>query len=132
MRALLRPELYVAAASLSGVLSIAVLQLLPHTDPRRDEFVLLFGDLEELVGSEHDPAARLERAAKNPSRLPRLFISVSQQEEIYPLSGMFHAACQSLGVQSEYHEEDGAHDWVFWDRQIRGFLSAVLVPIPTK
>jgi putative tributyrin esterase len=126
-----RPELYAAAASFSGVLSLAVLQLLPDTDTRKDEFALLFGDLDKLVGSEHDPAVWLESAAKNTSQLPRLFISVSRQEDIYPLSGMFHEACQSLGVQSEYYEEDGGHDWLFWDGQIRRFLSAVLGPMPT-
>ncbi len=130
--ALLRPDLYSAAASFSGVLSLAVLQLLPETDPRREEFAMLFGGLEGLVGGQHDPAVWLERASKDPSRLPRLFISVSRQEDIYPLSGMFHAACQSLGVPAEYHEEDGAHDWFFWDGQIRRFLSAVLGPIPTS
>jgi S-formylglutathione hydrolase FrmB len=129
--ALLRPDLYSAAASFSGVLSLAVLQLLPETDPRREEFALLFGDLAGLVGSQHDPAVWVERASKETSRLPRLFISVSRQEDIYPLSGMFHAACQSFGVASEYHEEDGAHDWFFWDGQIRRFLSAVLGPMPT-
>jgi len=127
--ALLHPELYAAAASFSGVLSIAALALLPDTDPRKGEFALLFGGLEHLAGGEHDPAVWLERAAKDPSRLPRLFISVSRQEDIYPLSGMFHAACQAAGVQSEYHEEDGAHDWFFWDRQIRLFLASVLGPI---
>jgi putative tributyrin esterase len=129
--ALLRPERYAVAASFSGVLSLAVLQLLPDTDPRRDEFALLFGGLENLVGGEHDPAVWLERAARDASSLPRLFLSVSRQEDIYPLSGMFHEACQSLGVQSEYHEEDGGHDWLFWDGQIRRFLSAVLGPLPT-
>ena len=128
--ALLHPELYAAAASLSGVLAIAVLQLLPQSDPRREEFALLFGDLDKVVGSEHDPAVWLERAGKNSSPLPHLFISVSRQEDIYPLSGMFHAACQSLGVQSDYHEEDGNHDWPFWDGQIRRFLAAILGPIP--
>ncbi len=130
--ALLRPELYAAAASFSGVLSVAVLQFLPDTDPRKDEFAMLFGDLEKLIGSEHDPAVWLERAATNAPNLPRLFISVSRQEDIYPLSGMFHEACQSLGVHSEYHEEDGGHDWLFWDGQIQRFLSAVLEPMPTK
>ncbi len=128
--ALLHPELYAAAASFSGVLAIAVLTLLPDTDPRKKEFALLFGGLENLAGGEHDPAVWLERAAKDPSRLPRLFISVSRQEDIYPLSGMFHASCQAAGVQSEYHEEDGAHDWFFWDRQIRLFLASVLGPLP--
>jgi len=129
--ALLHPERYAAAASFSGVLSLAILQTLPD-DPRQHEFAFLFGDLRKLSGSEHDPAVWLQRAATNSSLLPRLFIAVSRQEDIYPLSGMFHVACQSLGVQADYHEEDGGHDWFFWDAQIRRFLAAVLGPIPTK
>ena len=129
--ALLRPERYAAAASFSGVLSLAIFQLLPD-DPRQSEFSHLFGDLDKLPGSKHDPSVWLQHAAQDPSLLPRLFISVSRQEDIYPLSGMFHAACQSLGVQSDYHEEDGGHDWFFWDGQIRRFLAAVLGPIPQE
>jgi S-formylglutathione hydrolase FrmB len=125
--ALLHPERYAAAASFSGVLSLAIFQLLPD-DPRQKEFAFLFGDLDQLDGSEHDPAIWLQRAAKDPARLPRLFIAVSRQEDLYPLSGMFYAACRSLGVEAEYHEEDGGHDWTFWDAQIRRFLGAVLGP----
>jgi putative tributyrin esterase len=128
--ALLHPELYSAAASFSGVLSLAILQLLPQTDPRRAEYTLLFGELEKLSGGEHDPMVWLERGVKNPSALPRLFISTGRQEDIYPLSGMFHAACQKLGIQSEYFEEDGAHDWFLWDGHIRRFLASILGPIP--
>jgi len=128
--ALLHPELYSAAASLSGVLTLAVLALIPDSDPRKAEFAQLFGGLDNLTGGEHDPAVWLERAAKDPACLPSLFISVSRQEDIYPLSGMFHTACQALGVKSEYHEQDGAHDWFFWDGQIRLFLTSTLGPIP--
>jgi S-formylglutathione hydrolase FrmB len=127
--ALLHPELYIAAASFSGVLSLNILGLDPD-DQRKHEFALIFGDLDKLPGSEHDPAVWLQRGAANPSALPRLFIAVGRQEDLYPLSGMFHAACQSLGVQSEYHEEDGHHDWFLWDRQIRQFLASVLGPSP--
>jgi putative tributyrin esterase len=126
--ALLHPELYAAAASFSGVLSLEILKLNPD-DRRRREFALLFGDLDKLSGSDHDPAVWLRRAAQNPSTLPRLFIAVGRQEDLYPLSGYFHAACQSLGVQSEYLEEDGHHDWFLWDRQIRQFLISILGPI---
>jgi len=128
--ALLHPELYAAAASFSGVLSLAVLALLPESDARKPEFARLFGSLDKLAGGEHDPAAWLERAAKDPAGLPHLYLSVSRQEDIYPLSGMFHAACQALGVASEYHEQDGAHDWFSWDGQIRLFLGSILGPIP--
>jgi S-formylglutathione hydrolase FrmB len=127
--ALLHPELYAAAASFSGVLSLEILKIDP-SDWRRREFSLLFGDLAKLPDSEHDPAVWLARAAIDSSRLPRLFLSVSRQEDIYPLTGMFHQACQSAGIASEYHEADGAHDWFFWDGQIRLFLTSVLGPIP--
>ncbi|MBN1919667.1 MAG: esterase family protein [Anaerolineae bacterium] len=126
--ALLRPELYAAAGSFSGVLSLEFLRAHPQ-DPRRDEFALLFGDLERLSGSEHDPAAWLQRAAQAPSALPHLYIAVGRQEDLYPLSGLFHAACQTLGVRSEYHEEDGQHDWFLWNRQIRAFLTVLLGPV---
>jgi putative tributyrin esterase len=124
--AFLRPELY--SASFSGFLSLVFLRVYPN-DPRRPEFATLFGDLEKLAGSEHDPAVWLKRASKDPSALPRLFIACSRQEDLYPLSVQFHAACLSLGVQAEYHEEDGRHDWFFWDGQIQRFLAAVLNPL---
>ncbi len=128
--ALLFPSRYAAAASFSGVLSMAILSLLPENDPRKDEFSWLFGDLDLLVGSEHDPTFWIQGAAKDAACLPELYISVSCQEDLYPLSGAFHALCQSLGIHSTYHEEDGAHDWFFWDRQMRWFLEAILGPIP--
>jgi S-formylglutathione hydrolase FrmB len=123
------PERYAHAASFSGALSLAILTAVPN-DPRQAEFARLFGDLDKLAGSKHDPAVWLQQAAKDPDSLPQLFISVSRQEDLYPLSVEFQAACQSLGIKSEYYEEDGAHDWFFWDRQIRRFLAICLGPIP--
>ncbi|MEW5941709.1 MAG: alpha/beta hydrolase-fold protein, partial [Chloroflexota bacterium] len=83
--ALLRPELYSAAASFSGFLSLDFLRAYPD-DPRLPEFRTLFGDLNKLPGSEHDPAVWLKRAAQNPSALPRLFMSTACQEDLYPLN----------------------------------------------
>jgi putative tributyrin esterase len=129
--ALLHPELYSAAASFSGVLSLEILKIDP-ADWRRKEFSLLFGPLDQIVGGEHDPVVWLKRVAQNPSAVPNLFIYVGRQEDIYPLSGYFHAACQSLGVKSEYHEEDGQHNWFLWDKQIRQFLASILGPMPNQ
>jgi putative tributyrin esterase len=123
--ALLHPELYGAAASFSGVLSLEILRLLPE-DARREEFTGLFGDLEKLPGSEHDPAVWLRKAAQNAAALPGLFITCGRQEDLYPLSGMYYAACQALGVKAAYNEEDGGHDWLNWNRQVRWFLKEVL------
>jgi len=123
--ALLHPDRFYAAASFSGVLSLEVLRAIPN-DPRQEEFVWIFGDLEKLTGCKHDPAVWLKRASKDPSALPRLFIACGRQDDLYPLNKMFYEACNSLGVNVNYHEEDGKHDWPFWDLQIKRFLKAVI------
>lgn len=126
--AFLYPELYSAAASFSGLLSLAFITAYPN-DPRRGEFEYLFGNLEKMTGSEHDPAVWLKRAAINPGKLPGLYIACGRQDDLYPLNTQFYTACQSLGIQVEYHEEDGFHDWFFWNAQIQRFLAANLKPI---
>lgn len=127
--ALLHPGHFAAVACFSGVLSLDFLTLYPN-DPRRPEFETLLGDLNQLSGGPHDPAVWLRRAAQHPQDLPRLFISCGRQEDLYPVNVMFAAACRELGVPIEYHEEDAQHDWIFWDREIRRFLAAVLEEKP--
>jgi putative tributyrin esterase len=126
--AFLHPELYSAAASFSGVLSLAFITAYPN-DPRRGEFEYLFGDLDKLTGSEYDPAVWLKRSSQNPSSLPKLFMACGRQDDLFPLNTQFYAACQSLGIHVDYHEEDGFHDWFFWNAQIQRFLAAYLRPI---
>lgn len=130
--ALLRPELYAAAASFSGALSLEFLRLNAH-DPRIPEFTHLFGDVKKLPGSQHDPAAWLQAAARHPEKLPRLFMACGQQDDLYPLNQLFYATCRSLGIDIDYHEEpEGKHDWFFWDAQIRRFLEKILNTLPQR
>ncbi len=124
-----QPGRFAAAASFSGALSLAILHALPD-DPRRAEFAHLFGELERLAGTAHDPDVWFERAAADPAALPRLFMSVGRQEDLYPLNRLVHAKLQALGIPVDYFEADARHDWFFWDGQIRRFLAAVLGPPP--
>jgi S-formylglutathione hydrolase FrmB len=126
--ALLHPEKYLAAGIFSGVVSLAILALMPN-DLRRAEFTHLFGDLNRLAGSEHDPAVWLQRAVRKPETLPYLYVAVGRQEDLYPVNQAFNAACQQLGLKIEYHVEDGKHDWYFWDSQIQRFLARTLKPV---
>jgi S-formylglutathione hydrolase FrmB len=127
--ALLHPELYSVAASFSGVLSLAILNNDP-SDMRREEFRLLFGDFDKLPGSAYDPAVWLQKAVAEKVDLPRLFVACGRQDDLYPLSKLFTANCASLGIPVDYYEEDGKHDWYFWDRQIRRFLQQILGDLP--
>jgi putative tributyrin esterase len=123
------PERFCAAASFSGVLSLEILKLDPD-DSRRKEFALLFGSLDKLYDSPHDPAVWFQSASKDPAKLPRLFISCGRQDDLYPLNKLTAAALKQLGIPVDYYEEDARHDWLFWDPQIRRFLKAVLGELP--
>jgi putative tributyrin esterase len=126
--AFLHPELYSAAASFSGVLNIAFLKTYPH-DIRRAEFEYLFGDLDKLIDGEYDPLFWLKQAAQNSSSLPKLYISCGRQDDLYQFNVDYHAACKSLGIPVDYHEENASHDWFFWNAQIQRFLAANLQKI---
>ena len=119
------PERFFAAASFSGVLSMEIMRT--HAgDPRQNEFEHIFGDLSQLPGSEHDPITWLKQAAQNISTLPQLYIACGRQDDLYPLNVYAHQVCQQLGIPHDYHEEDGKHDWDFWDKQIKRFIHCVL------
>jgi len=125
--AFLHPELYAAAASFSGAFVPGFILAYPN-DPRLPEFEVLFGDLGKLVGSQHDSNVWIERAARDPAVLPRLFMACGRQEDVLLLNRQFQAACQEHGIPVDYHEEDGKHDWFFWNKQIQRFLSIILKP----
>ena len=127
--ALNHPERYCAAASFSGVLTLDILTAIPD-DPRQDEFRHIFGDLNQLLGGEHDPLVWLKKAANNPAALPQLTVACGFQDDLYPVNRQFYAACQAADIPVDYIEEDGKHDWYFWDQQIKRFLKKVLGPPP--
>ncbi len=124
--AFLRPDLFKAAASFSGVLSLAILN--NADEPRQAEFLHLFGDFQELPGSEHDPAEWVRNAVEHNIQLPELYIACGKQDDLYPLSVFFHRACQAARFNVHFHDEDASHDWFFWDKQILRFLNEVLEP----
>ena len=107
------------------MLSLEILKL-DRDKSRQEEFALLFGDLDKLYGSPHDPAVWIQNAAKDPGRLPRLFIACGRQDDLYPLNQRVVASLHKLGIPVDYYEEDARHDWFFWDPQIWRFLKAVL------
>jgi len=119
--ALLRPELYCAAGSFSGLLGLQLLSLIDDIDLRQ-EFTQLFGDLNRASGSPDDPLVWLENAAKNPGAFPRLYASCGRQDPLLPINQFFQQRAQSLGFPLTYVEEDGIHDWFFWQSQITHFL----------
>lgn len=131
-----RPDLYAAAASFSGAVDIAFhatpLQM-PQNSPHQVSgeaqlpfFVAdCFGDFGKMKGSHRDVIALYEKADKE--TLPRLYQSCGTKDYLYGMNKCFYGKMTELGAQIEWRETEGmAHEWDFWDMEIRYLLKTWL------
>ena len=126
--AFLRPDLYSAACSLSGVLALNIFFAPPdkvENPALMHEFDMIFGGLEGLSGSMHDPMTWLKNAASTSAPLPRLYAACGLEDDLLPLNRLFAHAAAQLGVPLHYQEEPGGHEWIYWQKQIEKFILAI-------
>ncbi len=118
--ALANPERYAAAASLSGALDIASL-----SDLREDflpEWLSIFGPQASIKDTEDDLlhlASQIRESAAHP---PRLYQCCGTEDYLYPANQSFLAHARRLGLDIEYSEGPGNHEWGYWDAQIQRVL----------
>lgn len=127
--ALRRPERFAAAASFSGAADM--MRVLHDVDwPWGEENENTFGPLDEARGGDDDLVALLDRAA--PDALPKLYLSCGTEDWLLPSNRAFRARAQKRGVQMDYFEGPGGHDWDFWDAEVRKVLGWLPLPSTTE
>ncbi len=122
--ALIKPEKYSCAASLSGALDLAgLMQDLKTGDvegPFRPQS--LFESPDRIEGSDADLFALMAELKKSGKPLPRIFQSCGTEDFIYPLNCSAKEKMKKLGVDLTYEEHPGIHDWNYWDTNIQHVL----------
>jgi S-formylglutathione hydrolase FrmB len=110
------PDVFASATSHSGALMHGTRK------PRETglwEFDDVFGTT--LEGSAHD-LLKLARSAKAAGTLPRIRIDCGTDDPLLKDNRDFHEALNAIGVDHEYEEFPGAHDWNYWDLHVRDAL----------
>lgn len=123
--ALRKPEMFAAAASLSGALDIA--HLIPEladspieADYRRDLFRQIFGD-KDPRGTENDLMYLIQQV--DPATVPMLFQCCGTEDFLYEDNVRFRNLCNQIdGLKHTYTEGPGEHDWAYWDARIQDVL----------
>jgi S-formylglutathione hydrolase FrmB len=123
--ALSRPDLYAAAASLSGAVDIAEV-IKERDDPGHKGWPEImrniFGDLEKVPGSQHDLFALADKVSKAASK-PRLFQYCGTEDALYKDNLRLRDFIRPLGFDYTYAETPGDHSWVYWDKMIQKVLA---------
>lgn len=119
--ALTYPQRYAAAASLSGALDVVRLTG-TELDAGQDELVHVFGDPQSLAGSRNDLFALAESVLRSGKRLPKLYQWCGTDDFLYLDNRRFRKHLETLGVEVDYAEGPGGHEWSCWDAQIQQVL----------
>ncbi len=117
--ALTYPERYAAAGSFSGVVDL-VSEI--EGQPDRHNWERVFGKTDNLRGSEMDTFGLMKINA-DAERKPRLYVSCGTDDFLYGHHKRFVPALIENGWDVIGFEKEGAaHEWGFWDEQIRMFI----------
>ena len=112
-----KPEVFSAAASLSGACDLKGLR------DRPEELALVFGDVRGISRSGGDLVELARALARSSKPKPTLFQCCGTEDPMREGNRSFRDAVAGLGFQHHYEEGPGQHDWAYWDRAIQRVLS---------
>ncbi|MGA2630809.1 MAG: alpha/beta hydrolase family protein [Terriglobia bacterium] len=116
------PQMFAAAASLSGALAAARWKRRPIDDPV----------FQKLVDGVYGPPDSPTRAAEDPFELikkvpadlrPQIYFSVGSEDFLLEENHEFAKHLSELKVPYQYREFPGKHEWPVWDREIQVVLA---------
>lgn len=91
-----------------------------------DYYRQIFGDLKEVEQSEMNPEVLIGRIMEENDRLPELYLAVGTEDFLYGHNQDFKQFLEEKQVLFEYHEGEGTHDFVFWNRYLEPAIQWLL------
>lgn len=121
------PNQYGFVGTLSGVIDIKA-RYRQGPDPLSPaDFYLLFGD-QDPAGTDKDNYYLLKRALETGIELPQIWMACGLDDGLVEQNRYFE---ESYGGQLDlvYIEDEGGHDWAFWDKYLEVMLNALPINI---
>lgn len=89
---------------------------------RRSFFEAIFGDLNQLMGSDMDYKALILDLKKQDAQIPSIYLAIGTEDFLLQPNRDYHHFLIDQGVEVTYEEGPGGHEWNFWDRYIHHVL----------
>ncbi|MBR5257376.1 MAG: esterase family protein [Clostridia bacterium] len=119
--ALSRPDIYSAAASLSGAVDIAEI-CENEVKNGGHEALDILGDVVQVRGGKDDLFALCENFDFGKNAAPRLFMCCGTEDMLYWQNVRMRNHIKGLPFDLTYEEEPGTHNWAYWDMKIQSVL----------
>ncbi len=124
-----QPEYFGAAANFSGISFIDEI-----FDESKGEFArharkdpkgvcnLVWGGLENILDTKNDTRYMVTHALETKADLPRFYATIGTEDFSYDCALRYIAFMKENGIEVEYEEMSGAHEWKVWDAAIQNFI----------
>lgn len=89
---------------------------------RRSFYESVFGPEDFFKGSKADYYNLAQDFAESGKVKPEIFMAVGKDDPLLQNNRFYHEFLEEAGIRVDYHEDEGAHDWAFWDRNLYRFL----------
>lgn len=88
---------------------------------RKSYYESVFGDLDQLKGSDKDYEALLSKL--DVEQVPDIYMACGTEDRLlYKFNEQFHELLEEKGVKHKFVSGPGGHEWNFWDRYIKRAL----------
>lgn len=81
-------------------------------------YTRVFGDLNQLIGSDKDPEALIHDLKKRNAEIPEIYLACGTEDLLIDENRGYHNFLSSENISHIYEEGPGIHDWNFWNEYI--------------
>ena len=111
-----------------GMISAALItdDIVNYTDDEnvlcsRDFYESIFGDLDELKGSDMDPKALIEGCVN----VLDIYMACGEDDFLFEKNVDFHEFLKDMDVDADFVKASGEHTWEFCDKYIKEFIKTL-------
>ena len=97
---------------------------------RRSYYETIVGPEGSFENSNNDYWSLARKVAGKKELMPKIYMACGLQDGLLPCNRSYHEFLESLNYDVTYQEENGNHEWDFWDRQLYRFLD--FLPLEEK
>ena len=87
----------------------------------RDFYESIFGDLDELKGSDMDPKALIERCPN----VPDIYMACGEDDFLFEKNSDFHEFLKDMDIDVDFIKASGEHTWEFSEKYIKEFIKTL-------
>lgn len=78
-------------------------------------YTTLFGDLKTVAETDINPEVLVRKKLAAGEKLPKIYMACGTEDSLLPVNREFRDFLVSNGIEPDYHESSGIHDWRFWN-----------------